>query len=172
MQAAALLAVNPSPTDEEIVAHMNGNLCRCATLLAVSSAPSSAPRQLMKEGANHAKTNIQGITRREFLVRSTVIAGSGFLSIGLPGFDRQPGRRSGRVHASLYPAIWFTITPDGITTMHIVKTEMGQHIGTGLAQVIADELEVKWKTCGSTRRWRAWRTSRYTAWLIPSTAAA
>jgi len=31
MQAAALLAVNPSPTSEEIVAHMNGNLCRCAT---------------------------------------------------------------------------------------------------------------------------------------------
>ena len=29
--------------------------------------------------------------------------------------------------------------------MHIVKTEMGQHIGTGLAQVIAEELEVKWE---------------------------
>ena len=28
--------------------------------------------------------------------------------------------------------------------MHIVKAEMGQHIGTGLAQVIAEELEVKW----------------------------
>src|SRR5258708_31199468 len=43
------------------------------------------------------------------------------------------------------PAIWFTITPDGKTTMHIVKAEMGQHIGTGLAQVIAEELEVKWE---------------------------
>ena len=42
------------------------------------------------------------------------------------------------------PSIWFTITPDGKTTMHIVKAEMGQHIGTGLAQVIAEELEVKW----------------------------
>jgi isoquinoline 1-oxidoreductase alpha subunit len=31
MQAAALLAVNPEPTTEEIVQHMNGNLCRCAT---------------------------------------------------------------------------------------------------------------------------------------------
>ena len=28
--------------------------------------------------------------------------------------------------------------------MHIVKAEMGQHIGTGLAQIIAEELEVKW----------------------------
>ncbi len=42
------------------------------------------------------------------------------------------------------PSIWFTITPDGKTTMHIVKAEMGQHIGTGLAQIIAEELEVKW----------------------------
>ncbi len=29
MQAASLLAVNPSPTDEQINDAMNGNLCRC-----------------------------------------------------------------------------------------------------------------------------------------------
>lgn len=31
MQAAAFLARNPNPTDEQIVAAMDGNLCRCAT---------------------------------------------------------------------------------------------------------------------------------------------
>jgi isoquinoline 1-oxidoreductase subunit alpha len=31
MQAASLLAKNPSPTREQIVDHMNGNLCRCMT---------------------------------------------------------------------------------------------------------------------------------------------
>ena len=31
MQAAALLADNKSPSREEIVAHMDGNLCRCGT---------------------------------------------------------------------------------------------------------------------------------------------
>ena len=46
--------------------------------------------------------------------------------------------------AGFTPSIWFTLTPDGKVTMHIVKAEMGQHIGTGLAQVIAEELEVKW----------------------------
>ena len=29
MQAATLLQSSPSPSDEEIVTHMNGNLCRC-----------------------------------------------------------------------------------------------------------------------------------------------
>ncbi len=31
MQAAALLAQTPHPTDEQIVAAMDGNLCRCGT---------------------------------------------------------------------------------------------------------------------------------------------
>jgi isoquinoline 1-oxidoreductase alpha subunit len=31
MSAAALLDANPAPTDEEITAAMQGNLCRCGT---------------------------------------------------------------------------------------------------------------------------------------------
>jgi isoquinoline 1-oxidoreductase alpha subunit len=38
MQAAALLAKNPNPSDEEIVAAMSGNICRCATYLRIKRA--------------------------------------------------------------------------------------------------------------------------------------
>jgi isoquinoline 1-oxidoreductase alpha subunit len=31
MQAAALLATNKKPTREQIVHHMDGNICRCGT---------------------------------------------------------------------------------------------------------------------------------------------
>jgi isoquinoline 1-oxidoreductase alpha subunit len=31
MKAAELLAANPKPTREQIVAHMDGNICRCGT---------------------------------------------------------------------------------------------------------------------------------------------
>ena len=87
----------------------------------------------------------QGLTRREFLVRSTVIAGSGFFSIGLPGLIAGRQAEAAIAGQAFTPSIWFTMTPDGKTTMHILKAEMGQHIGTGLAQVIAEELEVSWQ---------------------------
>ena len=38
MQAAALLAKTPNPTDEQIVAAMSGNVCRCATYLRIKRA--------------------------------------------------------------------------------------------------------------------------------------
>ena len=34
--------------------------------------------------------------------------------------------------------------PSGQTIVHVVKAEMGQHIGTALAQIVADELEIDW----------------------------
>ncbi len=42
------------------------------------------------------------------------------------------------------PTVWFKIDPDGVTTINIAKAEMGQHVGTALARVVADELEANW----------------------------
>src|ERR1700741_1344777 len=81
-------------------------------------------------------------SRREFLVRSAATAAGTFLSIGLSTLGSSTGTADAM--SGFTPAIWFTLTHDGKVTMHIVKAEMGQHIGTGLAQVIAEELEVKW----------------------------
>jgi isoquinoline 1-oxidoreductase len=89
-------------------------------------------------------TDTVNITRREFLVRSAATAAGTFFSIGLPGLASVGSAQAAMGPAGFTPSIWFTITPDGKTTMHILKAEMGQHIGTGLAQIIAEELEVKW----------------------------
>jgi len=45
MQAAALLAKNPKPTRDEIVAHMNGNICRCGTYPRIVRAIQRAARE-------------------------------------------------------------------------------------------------------------------------------
>ena len=45
MQAAALLAKNKNPTRAQIVAHMNGNLCRCGTYNGIVRAIERAARE-------------------------------------------------------------------------------------------------------------------------------
>ena len=48
IQAAALLAENPAPSDEDIDLAMQGNLCRCGTYPRIRAAVHSAA-QMMKE---------------------------------------------------------------------------------------------------------------------------
>jgi isoquinoline 1-oxidoreductase alpha subunit len=42
MQAATLLASNTTPSEEEIVSHMSGNLCRCMAYVRIKSAIAKA----------------------------------------------------------------------------------------------------------------------------------
>ncbi|WOK04316.1 (2Fe-2S)-binding protein [Imperialibacter roseus] len=42
MTASALLASNPNPSDDEIEAAMNGNICRCGTYLRIKAAVKTA----------------------------------------------------------------------------------------------------------------------------------
>ncbi|HWU13791.1 MAG TPA: (2Fe-2S)-binding protein [Caulobacter sp.] len=46
MSATALLAAAPKPTDDEIDAAMNGNLCRCATYIRIRKAIKAASGQV------------------------------------------------------------------------------------------------------------------------------
>ncbi len=45
MKAAELLAANPKPSRDQIVAHMNGNICRCGTYTRIISAIQRASRE-------------------------------------------------------------------------------------------------------------------------------
>lgn len=45
MSAAALLKVNPNPTDAQIEAAMSGNICRCGTYLRIKDAIKTAAKQ-------------------------------------------------------------------------------------------------------------------------------
>ncbi|MDA0240679.1 MAG: (2Fe-2S)-binding protein, partial [Proteobacteria bacterium] len=45
MQAAALLETTPKPTREQIVEHMNGNICRCGTYPRIIRAIQRAARE-------------------------------------------------------------------------------------------------------------------------------
>lgn len=49
MNAAGLLASNKTPSDEEIVTAMSGNICRCGTYQRIKAAIKSASYELAKE---------------------------------------------------------------------------------------------------------------------------
>src|SRR6202040_3807569 len=42
------------------------------------------------------------------------------------------------------PTIWYGIDTNGVVTVNIIRAEMGQHVGTSLARIVADELEADW----------------------------
>src|SRR5207244_6385253 len=79
------------------------------------------------------------VTRRAFLA-SAAAAGAA-LTIRFPLVG--PGEAAGA--AAYDPNATLTITPDGLVTVHITKAEMGQGVGTALAQSVAEELEADWK---------------------------
>lgn len=80
------------------------------------------------------------LSRRAFLTVTT-IAGVG-LTVRIPLIG---GPAKAAAAAAWDPNTALTITPDGIVTVHITKAEMGQGVGTALAQIVAEELEVEWK---------------------------
>jgi isoquinoline 1-oxidoreductase subunit beta len=80
------------------------------------------------------------LNRRDFL-KSSAATGVG-MTLWF-NFGDGVGRAAG---ASAYdPNASMTITPDGLVTVHITKSEMGQGVGTALAQIVAEELEADWK---------------------------
>ena len=50
MQAASFLATTPNPTNEQIDAAMNGNLCRCGTYPRIRAAVKTAAAKLKAQG--------------------------------------------------------------------------------------------------------------------------
>ena len=86
------------------------------------------------------------VSRREFLIRS---AGAGFaLGLNLPllgrvaiaadGADTPADAETPEINA------WVVIQPDDTVVIRIARSEMGQGTLTGLAQLVAEELECDW----------------------------
>jgi len=48
------------------------------------------------------------------------------------------------VGARYEPAIWYWIDADGHVNVNIIRAEMGQHVGTAIARILADELGANW----------------------------
>ena len=82
------------------------------------------------------------LSRRTFIASTAVAAAGLTLRFTLHG---PLGPDLAEAASAYEPNTSLTITPDGLVTVHILKAEMGQGVGTALAQIVAEELEADWK---------------------------
>lgn len=81
------------------------------------------------------------LSRRGFLIGA---AGAGFtLAFARSGLAMAAPSEAVSTGA-FEPTIWYQIYPDGHIVINIAEAEMGQHVGTALARIVADELEADW----------------------------
>ncbi len=80
------------------------------------------------------------LSRRDFIIGSAAIAGGGLaLGMNVP-FAHAEGTPEGASQVNL----WVAIKPDDTCVIRVARSEMGQGTLTGLAQLVAEELECDW----------------------------
>src|SRR5438045_9117481 len=80
------------------------------------------------------------LSRRSFVIGSAA-AGSGLaIGLGLPEINSAAAQESAGSEVNL----WVVIRPDDTCVVRIARSEMGQGTLTGLAQLVAEELECDW----------------------------
>lgn len=87
-------------------------------------------------------------TRRSFLATAGLLGGGLALGLSLSpnrlAMSSAEAARGGAVPLNT----WVTLTPDNRVTVLIPHSEMGQGVGTGLAQMLAEEMDADWDLVG------------------------
>lgn len=79
-------------------------------------------------------------SRRSFLIAATATGAMfGFTS---PAVALAWG--PGSTGPAFEPTIWYGVDRQGVVTVNVVRAEMGQHVGTAIARILAEELEADW----------------------------
>jgi isoquinoline 1-oxidoreductase beta subunit len=124
--AAWLLQQHPEPSDAQIDDAMSHVLCRCGTYPRV--------RRAVQRAADILASNADPPVRSgAVLVTETGRPGLSQRTESGPGLDAQ-GRFA--------PNPWVRIARDGMVTVIVDRSEMGQGVVTSLATLVAEELEV------------------------------
>ena len=105
------------------------------------------------------------ISRRNFIVGSAAVAGGGLaLGFDLPLASAQQAQNAGNE-----VGIWVVIRPNNDCVIRIARSEMGQGTLTGLAQLVAEELECDWRRVSTEGLTPGQNLARKRAWGDMST---
>jgi isoquinoline 1-oxidoreductase beta subunit len=85
-------------------------------------------------------TNIGKIDRRSFIIGTATVGGGLALGLNIPFGSSVVRAQDGSPEINA----WVVIRPDDTVVIRIARSEMGQGTLTGLAQMVAEELECDW----------------------------
>ncbi len=90
-------------------------------------------------------TDTMNLNRRSFLIGSAAAGGGLMLSLTLPFLASAEANAAEAAHG-IPPEVnaWVVIRPDDTVVVRIARIDMGQGTLTGLAQMVAEELECDW----------------------------
>jgi|LauGreDrversion4_2_1035121.scaffolds.fasta_scaffold01578_13 isoquinoline 1-oxidoreductase beta subunit len=108
------------------------------------------------------------ISRRKFLVGSAAAGGGLALGFSLPFGIGDAAAQSGAAASEVN--IWVVVQPDDTCVIRIARAEMGQGTLTGLAQLVAEELECDWKKVKTEQITAGQNLARKRAWGDMSTS--
>jgi isoquinoline 1-oxidoreductase subunit beta len=83
------------------------------------------------------------VDRRSFIV-GTVATGL-VIGYAAPKIGETFAATAATPAANAEPSIWVAISQDGKVWVTVGKADMGQHIASTMAQLVAEELEASWK---------------------------
>lgn len=87
--------------------------------------------------------NVMVTSRRKFLAGSAAAAGSFTFGFHIP-FDALAQQKAAAPVPTPEINAWVVVKPDDTVVIRIARSEMGQGTLTGLAQLVAEELECNW----------------------------
>jgi isoquinoline 1-oxidoreductase subunit beta len=111
-------------------------------------------------------TALPSVSRRSFIISSGAIAAGG-LALGLPTFMQDATAQTHGEAAEVN--VWVVVKPDDTCVIRIARSEMGQGTRTGLAQLVAEELECDWKKVSTEMPTPGQSVARKRAWGEMST---
>src|SRR5207342_154940 len=84
------------------------------------------------------------VSRRKFIVGSAAAGGGLALGFNLP-FGVESAAAQDMAAGTTEVNAWVVVKPDDTCVIRIARSEMGQGTHTGLAQLVAEELECDWR---------------------------
>lgn len=110
---------------------------------------------------NTPRVKATNLSRRKFIVGSAAAGGGLALGFHLP-FG--VGEASAATAAGTEINAWVAIKPDSTCVVRIARSEMGQGTLTGLAQLVAEELECDWKKIATEHIFPGQNLARKRVW--------